>query len=153
MRIANSESKQSWLACFRWLKQRGLRDVEIVVSDAHEGLVDALHQCFQGASWQRCQPHFRRNVIDKTPKRCHDQMHTGLDAIFEAEDTDQARDAFNELADELSAQADRALQTLEMGFEDAKVHIGTAGEVPEAAQDDEHGRAADRRSQTMREGV
>ena len=38
-----------------------------MADDAHEGLTDALHRCFQGASWQRCQTHFRRNILDKTP--------------------------------------------------------------------------------------
>jgi transposase-like protein len=119
VRIANSESRQSWLDCFRWLKRRGLRDVDIVVSDAHQGLVDALHQCFQGSSWQRCQTHFRRNVADRTPKKYLDQMHEGLDAIFKAERPDDARRAFNELAAELEGKADRALETLELGLEDA----------------------------------
>lgn len=39
---------------FRWLKDRGLSGVEIVVSDAHGGLVKALRRAFQGVVWQRC---------------------------------------------------------------------------------------------------
>ena len=119
VRIADSESRQSWLETFRWLKRRGLRDVEVVVSDAHVGLVDALHQCFQGASWQRCQTHFRRNIVDKTPSRLADPMHEGLSRIFKAGDKDEARRAFEELAAELEDKADRALETLELGLEDA----------------------------------
>lgn len=119
VRIANSESRQSWLETFRWLKNRGLRGVEFVTSDAHEGLVDALHQCFQGSSWQRCQTHFRRNVIGKTPSRHEDTMHEGLDQIFEANNPEEARTAFNELAAELEGKADDALKTLELGLEDA----------------------------------
>lgn len=119
LRIANSESRQSWLETFRWLKQRGLRGVDIVTSDAHGGLVDALHQCFQGASWQRCQTHFRRNIIDKTPKKHQDAMHEGLNAIFKADSQKAARQAFNELAAELEGKADRALEMLELGLADA----------------------------------
>jgi len=119
VKIANSESKQSWLEMFRGLKRRGLHGVEVVTSDAHEGLVDALHQCFQGASWQRCQTHFRRNIIDKTPASQTDAMHEGLDTIFEADSTQAAREAFNELAAELEGKADNALETLELGLEDA----------------------------------
>lgn len=119
VRLANSESKQSWMETFRWLKQRGLSGVELVVSDAHEGLVDALRLCFQGATWQRCQTHFRRNIIDKTPSSHEDAMHEGLDEIFGADDPDEARRAFNELAANLEGKADRALETLELGLEDA----------------------------------
>lgn len=46
IRVADSESEQGWLETFRWLKRRGLEGVEFVVSDAHEGLVTALHRCF-----------------------------------------------------------------------------------------------------------
>ena len=120
VKIANSESKQSWLEMFRSRKRRGLHGVEVVSSDAHEGLVNALHTCFQGASWQRCRTHFRRNIIDKTPATHTDAMHEGLDAIFEADSTDPAREAFNELVAELEGKADRALDTLELGLEDAK---------------------------------
>ena len=117
--IANSETNQSWKEFFRSLNRRGLTGVELVVSDAHEGLVDAVHECFQGASWQRCQTHFRRNILDKTPKSLHGQMSKGLDDIFEADNVEASKEAFNELCAELEGDADKALETLELGFEDA----------------------------------
>ena len=119
VRIANSESEQGWLETFRWLKARGLEGVELVVSDAHEGLTDALHRCFQGASWQRCQTHFRRNILDKTPGEWKEAMSRGLDRVLEAESPTEARGEFRELAEELEGKADRALDTLEEGLEDA----------------------------------
>jgi len=119
LRIANSESEQGWLETFRWLKGRGLEGMELVVSDAHQGLTDALHRCFQGASWQRCQVHFRRNILDKTPAEWKEAMQEGLDRVFEAEDPASARTQFDELAEELEGQADKALDTLEAGLEDA----------------------------------
>ena len=82
IQIANSETEEGWKAFFRMLNGRGLHGVELVVSDAHPGLVDAIHQCFQGASWQRCQTHFRRNILDKAPKSVHDQLSDGLDEIY-----------------------------------------------------------------------
>lgn len=119
VRIADSECETSWKETFRWLKDRGLHGVEYVVSDAHQGLVNAVHECFQGASWQRCQTHFRRNLSDRTPKRHQDALHEGLDRIFKADDKDAARQAFNELAAELEGKADKAIEMLELGLEDA----------------------------------
>lgn len=118
IRIADSESEQGWLETFRWLKGRGLGGVEFVVSDAHQGLVSALERSFQGAVWQRCQVHFRKNVSDRAPKSVQDALHRGLDRIFEAEDPEAARSAFAVLCDELEGEADRALETLEAGLED-----------------------------------
>jgi transposase-like protein len=36
---------------------RGLRGVQLLVSDAHRGLKEAIAQVFVGAAWQRCKVH------------------------------------------------------------------------------------------------
>ena len=46
----------------RSLLHRGLTGVQLVISDAHEGLKNAIRTCFAGASWQRCKVHFLRNA-------------------------------------------------------------------------------------------
>ena len=57
------ESKESYSLIFNRLKQRGLKNVWLVVSDAHEGLKAAATKCFLGSSWQRCKVHFMRNIL------------------------------------------------------------------------------------------
>ena len=47
--------------------------VQLVISDAHRGLVNAIGTAFQGSSWQRCRVHFMRNVLAKVSKG-HDEM-------------------------------------------------------------------------------
>src|SRR5690606_25986984 len=66
--LANSESESSWGEFFSSFKDRELKDVRLVTSDDHKGLVNAVRKYFQGASWQRCQTHFSRNILDHTPK-------------------------------------------------------------------------------------
>lgn len=119
LRVADSESEASWLETFRWLKERGLAGVEIVISDDHQGLVAALRRAFQGVIWQRCQVHFMKNVLDATPARHQAAMHRGLERILEADDPETARAAFAGVAAELGEQADHALEFLESGLEDA----------------------------------
>ncbi len=51
------ESEATYQELFRSLKARGLKGVELVTSDDHEGLKSAIERHFQGASWQRCQVH------------------------------------------------------------------------------------------------
>lgn len=119
LRVADSESEQSWRDLFTDLKRRGLEGVEYVVSDAHGGLVSACNRAFQGVAWQRCQVHFRRNVVDRAPKRHHDALHRGLNRILDAHDPEEAREEFRRLGEELEGKADRALETLEAGLEDA----------------------------------
>jgi putative transposase len=61
--VGASETEAFWLDFCRRLVARGLRGVQLVISDAHEGLRSALAQCFAGAAWQRCKVHFLRNAV------------------------------------------------------------------------------------------
>lgn len=42
--------------------------MELVVSDAHPGLKDAIAAVLAGAAWQRCRTHFMRNLLTRVPK-------------------------------------------------------------------------------------
>lgn len=57
--------------------------------------------------------------MDKTPGEWKEAMSRGLDRVLEAESPTEARGEFRELAEELEGKADRALDTLEEGLEDA----------------------------------
>jgi putative transposase len=77
-RCADSETEAGWTEFFRELKDRGLAQVEMVISDSHKGLVRAVKQCFQGATWQRCQTYFSRNMLDVCPKKHQPEMKAAL---------------------------------------------------------------------------
>jgi transposase-like protein len=61
--VADTESEATYQELFRSLKSRGLKGVELVTSDDHPGLEAAIARHFQGASWQRCQVHYARNLL------------------------------------------------------------------------------------------
>jgi putative transposase len=119
LRLGDSESEGTWTDMFTWLRTRGLHGVEILVSDDHAGLVKAAHRYFQGVLWQRCQVHFQRNVLGRTPRHLRAQMAAGLRRLFQADDRPAARAAFATVAAALEGKADRALALLEEGLEDA----------------------------------
>lgn len=60
----SSETGRAWSELFGMLKERGLTGVELVVSDAHEGLVKGIEAAFPGSMWQQCQTHFMRRALD-----------------------------------------------------------------------------------------
>ena len=119
LRIGDSESEAFWLDTFRWLRQRGLKDVRCAVSDDHSGLVNAAQLCFQGAIWQRCQVHFMRNVLSHTSAKHKQEMGEGLKRIFNSDNGKEARQKFNELAAQIENKAAKAIDCLERGLEDA----------------------------------
>jgi len=117
--IGDSESEESWGRFFSWLKDRGLRGVDLVVSDDHKGLVRALRRNFQRASWQRCQTHFIRNILNAAPKSLQGEIKAKVQAILQAPDIETARMLLKKTLEEYEKKAPRAMSILEEGFDDA----------------------------------
>jgi len=93
--IGASETEAFWLEFCRSLSRRGLSGVQLVISDAHEGLRSALSQVFAGASWQRCKVHFLRNVASAVPKLHAPAVLAVVKSIFLQPTRETARDAVN----------------------------------------------------------
>jgi putative transposase len=119
LQLGDSESERSWMEYFVWLKGRGLAGVDLVVSDAHGGLVNAVRLHFQGATWQRCQTHLSANISDATPKALQETLHRRVRAIFEAPDVETARVLLARVSADFAQHAPAAVATLERGFDDA----------------------------------
>lgn len=100
--IANSENETTWSEAFSDLKQRGLRGVQLVISDAHEGLQDAIQRHFQGCQWQRCQFHYKGNVLDKVRKSDRQSVKAHLDDIYNATTLEMAHDRFEKAVNQLA---------------------------------------------------
>jgi len=76
------ETEAAWLDFLRSLVNRGLSGVELVVSDAHPGLVSAIHSTLPGSSWQRCRTHFMTNLLAKVDKSARAFVATLVRTIF-----------------------------------------------------------------------
>ena len=83
MDVGASEDGAFWLAFLRSLTARGLSGVELVTSDAHQGLKNAIAAVFAGASWQRCRTHFMANLLTRVPKRAQPGVATMVRTIYQ----------------------------------------------------------------------
>jgi putative transposase len=81
---ADTESEATYHDLFKRLRDRGLRGVEVVTSDDHRGLKAAIARHFQGASWQRCQVHFSRNLLGMVGAKHRARRGEELRGIFAA---------------------------------------------------------------------
>jgi transposase-like protein len=88
--VADTESEATYHELFRSLKSRGLKGVELVVSDDHEGLKSAVSRHFQGAAHQRCQVHYMRNLLGMVGASKRKELGADLRAIFAAPNREQA---------------------------------------------------------------
>jgi putative transposase len=96
--VADTESEATYHQLFRSLKGRGLRGVELVVSDDHEGLKAAVCRHFQGASWQRCQVHYQRNLLGMVGAKSRKELAADLRAVFAQASREQALGMASEVA-------------------------------------------------------
>jgi len=117
--VCNGENETNWSEFFESLHSRGLTGVQLVISDAHEGLVDALTRTFTGVEWQRCQVHFRKNVLDKIRVKDKARVKEQLNHVFLASDKKDGLIRLNQMVDDLSGAYPNVADMLEQYGEDA----------------------------------
>src|SRR5881392_2055000 len=89
--VTTAEDGAGWLTFLRSLTARGLSGVQLVISDAHTGLVNAIGAVLPGSSWQRCRTHYARNLLCQVPKSAQPWVATLLRTVFEQPDTDAVK--------------------------------------------------------------
>jgi len=88
--VADTESEATYHQLFRDLNARGPSGVRLVTSDSHKGLKAAIDRHFQGASWQRCQVHFARDLVKMVGAGRRGELAADLREIFAATTREQA---------------------------------------------------------------
>jgi transposase-like protein len=68
-KLCDSETEMEWESFFDDLKERGLKGIELVISDGHKGIQESVTRSFLGAAWQYCHVHFMRNIMKLIPKK------------------------------------------------------------------------------------
>jgi putative transposase len=122
--VGASEDEAFWLQFLRQLKQRGLKGVQLVTSDAHEGLKNALGQVLTGASWQRCRVHFMRNLLAHIPKRDKALVAAAVRTVFVMADRDDASQQLAGVAEALQRRYPKAADLLVEAEADILAYMG-----------------------------
>ena len=99
LEVAHTETEATYADLFNDLKKRGLKGVQLVISDHHEGLQNAIKRHFQGAAWQHCQTHFHRNIKGITPPKHQREVAQALKDVFNAPDQATAQDRLSAMMD------------------------------------------------------
>lgn len=117
-RIGDSESESSWGDLFRGLKDRGLKGLRLVTSDAHGGIVAAMRRHFQGVSWQRCRVHFKRELGKKVSYKVLKELMTDLVVVFAPEERTECLRRGEEMAAKWEGRYPAVATMLREGLED-----------------------------------
>lgn len=124
-----SEEEAFWLDFLRSLVRRGLRGVQLVTSDAHEGLKKALGQVLAGASWQRCRVHFMRNLLAHVPRGDKSMVTAALRTIFAQRDRQAACVQLAEAVQAMQRRWPKAAELLEKAEADILAYIAFPPEL------------------------
>ena len=122
--VVDTESAVSWKAFLRGLRRRGVTGVKCVVSDDHEGLVQAVAEVFQGAAWQRCIVHLERNVAGWFSRREEKLTAVAaMKAVFAERDPQLVRAAYRQATERIAALKPHAGELLEDAEADALAYL------------------------------
>jgi transposase-like protein len=117
-RVCDSEGEWFWADVLIGLKNRGLKGVKLIVSDAHRGIRAAIIRHFPGVAWQRCQVHFKREMCGKVSyKHCRELMGDLL-AVLESQDKVECLRRGEEMAGKWEKRYPSVAKMLREGLED-----------------------------------
>ena len=117
-RVGDSESEATWGDLFRQLKDRGLKGLSLVTSDAHGGIIAALRRHFQGVAWQRCRVHFKREMGRKVSYKVLKELMSDLVVVFAPEERVECLRRGEEMATKWESRYPAVAKMLRDGLED-----------------------------------
>ena len=121
--VGPSEDRAFWTAFLRSLVKRGLKGVRLVISDAHEGLKQAISTVLSGTTWQRCRVHFMRNLLATVPHSAREPIAAIVRTIFAQPDHATALTQLRKVADGLRRRFAQAAALLEEAAEDILAYL------------------------------
>lgn len=126
--VGPSEDGAFWLQFLRSLVARGLTGVQLVVSDAHQGLKGAIAAVLQGSSWQRCRVHFVRNALALVPKSAAQMVATTIRTAFAQPDVAATREQWRRVAESFRSRFPRLANLLDEAEEDVLAYLAFPSE-------------------------
>jgi putative transposase len=112
--VSLSEHESHWKSFLKGLKDRGMKDVKLVISDDHEGLGAARRAVLGSVPWQRCHFHLQQNAGAYVPKQAM-RMEVAADirSMFNAPDRKTAEEFLQAAIQKYAVSAPRLSAWLE----------------------------------------
>jgi transposase-like protein len=112
---AGAERKEAYRNLLKGLIDRGLRGVQLVISDDHESIKQAVKIEFSGTGWQRCTVHFMRNVLSAVPASEMREVGADLKQIFKVSRASSARRMAEEFVERYEKKFVQAVEVFKRG--------------------------------------
>jgi len=123
MDIGPSEAETFWVEFLRRLRRRGLKGVQLVISDAHEGTKAAVAE-LMNATWQRCRVHAMRNVQAHASKSGRRVVSAFMATAFAQDNADAAKALWRKVADQLRPKLPKLSAFMDAAESDVLAYMG-----------------------------
>ena len=110
--VGEAETEAFWREFLRSLTARGLTGVRLCISDAHDGLRQAIAKVL-GCAWQRCSVHFLRDMLGHVAKAQQPMIAAAIRGVFQAASLAEARQRLADVVDKLTSTAPKVAGLLE----------------------------------------
>ena len=110
--VGAGETGALWTGFLRSLVARGLSGVQLVISDAHVGLREAIRATLLGSTWQRCRTHTMRDVLAHVPKTAQGLIAAYARTIFLQPDGPSAHAQLGQVVEQLQSRFPKAAEVL-----------------------------------------
>ena len=115
--VSLSEAQVHWRSFLESLLERGLKGVQLIISDDHSGLRKARQALFTGVPWQRCQFHLQQNASQYVPrKKMRREVAADIGAVFQAPDREQAEVYLKQIVTKYASSASDLANWLEVSI-------------------------------------
>ena len=121
--IGLSEDGAFWTTFLRGLVARGLRGVKLAISDAHEGLRQAIQTVLVGSGWQRCRVHVMRNILSQVPRKSQGMASALIKTIFAQENRQAAQACAAHVVLTLTERFPKAAEVLDGALDDVLTYM------------------------------
>ena len=117
--LFDGETDSSWRQFINSLKERGLENVDLFISDSHASIKKAITETYPQAQWQHCQAHLVRNILDEVARKDRKTVSNELSRMFGCTNFSEARKIRDEIVDKYCRIYPKAMNILDDNFIDA----------------------------------
>lgn len=110
--IAPTESAYIWKELLQNLKNRGLEDILLVVTDGLSGIADSIHAIYPNAQFQQCCVHISRNIAHKVRVRDRKEICDDFKQVYQATYKEEAVRQLDFMIDKWKKQYPQVIKML-----------------------------------------
>lgn len=110
--LAPTESAYVWKEILQDLKDRGLKEVLLVVTDGVSGINDSIHSVYPNAQFQQCCVHISRNIAHKVRVSDRQEICSDFKLVYQASSKEEANNQIRFMIDKWKKQYPRVVKLL-----------------------------------------